>query len=219
MTDVLPRDWFVTTWRGLGATGEGEAAFSLLSAGYAEKARAYHSARHIVACLTLAREAPFRAAASFPHEVDAALWFHDVVYDTHAPDNEERSAALAASSLEAAGVDADVIARVVAHVLSTKHHRAESSDGALVIDIDLSILGADEETFARFEDEIRREYAWVEAAVYATGRAQVLRRFLARPQIYQTAEACRRFEARARTNLARAVAHLEGAAPGPVVRE
>ena len=56
--------------------------------------RAYHTLRHIEACLAWMRDAPLedddRIAAEF------AIWFHDAVYDTRASDNEERSADLAA---------------------------------------------------------------------------------------------------------------------------
>jgi predicted metal-dependent HD superfamily phosphohydrolase len=93
-------------------------------------------------------------------------------------------------------------------VRATREHLARSADEALVIDIDLSILGADPPEYDRFESQIRREYAWVDDALYRAGRGVVLRRFVERERIYQTPRLHARFETAARANLARALAAL-----------
>jgi predicted metal-dependent HD superfamily phosphohydrolase len=64
--------------------------------------------------------------------------------------------------------------------------------------------------FARFEEEIRREYAWVEVATYAAGRAAALRRFVDRAFIYGTALFRERYESKARENIAWSLATLAG---------
>jgi predicted metal-dependent HD superfamily phosphohydrolase len=204
----LPGDRFRALWKALGACGRGDDVLERLAAAYAEPHRAYHTARHVAACLALLDQADVRALAERPSEVEAALWLHDAVYDTHAHDNEARSAALAGEVLRAAGVGDAVVDRIAAHVRATQSHVSDSADGRLVIDIDLSILGADDATYDAFEAQIRREYAWVEPAAYAAGRAGVLRRFLDRTTIYATPLLRDRLEARARANLARAIAAL-----------
>jgi predicted metal-dependent HD superfamily phosphohydrolase len=175
---------------------------------YGEPHRAYHTARHVGACLELLADPAVAALATNVPEVEAAIWFHDAVYDTHASDNEERSATMAAKILGAARVAPEAIARVADHIRATHHHSATTPDAALVVDVDLSILGADAETFARFEDEIRREYAWVPAEQFTAGRAAVLRGFAEREHIYATPLFRDRLEARARENLARRLAEL-----------
>jgi predicted metal-dependent HD superfamily phosphohydrolase len=206
---LLPSERFYALWAALGAQGYGRDTLLRLRAAYDEKHRAYHTARHIGACLRLLDDAEILAAAAHPAEVEAALWFHDAVYDTHARDNEERSAQMAEETLSAAGVASDVVARIAAHVRATKAHEPDSADGQLVIDIDLSILGEAPEVFSRFEDEIRREYGWVEEAAYLAGRAAVLRGFAARPFIYGTPLFRARYEANARANLAASLVRLE----------
>lgn len=207
---VLPSIRFHELWVALGASGYSAPAFTVLRAAYDEPHRAYHDARHIGACLRLLDDREVRALAEHPAEVEAALFYHDVVYDTHARDNEERSAALAERALRDANVAADVVARIGEHVRATKEHTPETyrADGKLVIDIDLSILGEAPETYARFEEDIRREYAWVEPAAYVTGRSSVLRKFLDRESIYNTPLFRERYEARARDNIGRSLAAL-----------
>ncbi len=209
MTSTLlsPRR-FDELWCALGAHGGSGPTFERLEAAYAEAHRAYHDARHIAACLSLLDEPPVRALATHPLEVEAALWFHDAIYDTHAADNEEQSAVLAEDALGAAGVAAAVRERIGAHVRATKHHVATSPDGQLVIDIDLSILGQPPEVYARFEDEIRREYAWVPPELYVTGRIEVLRRLSEPAFIYGTDLFRARLEAQARANIGFAIERL-----------
>ena len=210
---LLPDVRFQDLWRALGAKGHARDVFLRLRASYDEPHRAYHTARHIGACLRLLDEPSVKALATNLSEVEAAIWFHDAIYDTHASDNEERSAQLAEESLRSADVPADVVTRIAEHVCATKAHVAASSDGQLVIDVDLSILGEDPQTFARFEEEIRREYHWVDAAAYAAGRAHVLRRLSERPFLYGTALFRERYEAQARENIARSL-HLLATSSG-----
>jgi predicted metal-dependent HD superfamily phosphohydrolase len=76
--------------------------FERITKAYAETHRRYHTAAHINACLrefdsvrSLARSGP---------EVEAALWFHDVIYNTRASDNELQSAEMASRFLTSSGV-------------------------------------------------------------------------------------------------------------------
>jgi predicted metal-dependent HD superfamily phosphohydrolase len=183
-------------------------AFDVLRAHYAEPHRAYHNADHIRACLRLLDDPAHTALAEYPLEVECALWFHDAVYDTHAQDNEAQSAAWLETVLAELGVGSEAIARIASSIRATQHHQAETADAQLVLDIDLSILGADEVTYQAFESGIRQEYAWVPVEIYGTTRTGVLQRFLARDRIYQTPTLRERFEIRARTNLQRAIAEL-----------
>ena len=62
-----------------------------LSALYRAPDRHYHGLSHIEALLALAQE--YRTALSDPDAVEAAIWFHDAIYDSRRSDNETRSAA------------------------------------------------------------------------------------------------------------------------------
>ena len=168
--------------------------------------RHYHTLTHLDACLRELDAA--RELAMRPGEVELALWFHDAIYRSWRRDNEQQSAALAGHMLRAASIE--TVERVRQLVLATTHgEEGFAGDTALVVDIDLSILGQSPEIYAQFERAIRREYWWVSRARYVAGRSGVLRRFLGRSAIYQHDRFYEKYEQQARVNLAAAIAQLE----------
>jgi predicted metal-dependent HD superfamily phosphohydrolase len=78
---------------------------------------------------------------------------------------------------------------------------------ALLLDIDLAVLGADWCRYLRYERGIAREYSAMLPQAFREGRARLLRGFLERPALYAT-HGFRKLERRARANLARALARL-----------
>lgn len=106
-------------------------------------------------------------------------------------------------ALDELGVPLLKIALVRRLILATKRHEAEGdpSDVGLFLDADLSILGADEETYTAYSEAVRREYAWVPEAAYRDGRLKVLTSFLRRERLYHIEPMAERFEAQARRNL------------------
>jgi predicted metal-dependent HD superfamily phosphohydrolase len=205
---VLARSW-QRTWQLLYLAGEGGDLRDALLARYAEPHRAYHSQQHLAECLAVADGA--LDLADHPGEVLAALWFHDAVYDIGRHDNEARSADWAREALVAAGAAPEVAQRVAQQVLATRHAALpEAGDAQLVVDVDLSILGAGPERFAEYEAQIRQEYAAVPAALFRERRSQVLAAFLARPVLYATPRLRQALEARARANLQQALAATAG---------
>lgn len=199
-------------WNDLEAWGDSVPWHERLLAAYSETTRHYHNLQHLEECLVELDAA--RAHARQPALVAAALWFHDAVYDPRSPTNEEDSAARAVECLEAADVLRDRVDIVRQLILCTKtHDPADIPDAALLIDIDLAILGQPTPRFWEYEAAIRAEYAWVPAATFAEKRAEILTKFLQRPSIYRTASFRARYESAARANLAAAIARLRAAPP------
>ena len=199
-------DLLAARWRALWA-GEPAAAsvYADLRARYGEAHRAYHTPAHVAGCLAWLDQA--RPLLARPREAELALWFHDAVYDPRRADNEAQSAALAAAALPALGLDAAAVGRVAGLIRLTSHTAAgPAGDGALVVDIDLAILGAPPADFAGYDAAIRQEYAWVPDDIFRRERARLLEVFLARPRLYVTPYFRDRLEARARANLAWAIA-------------
>jgi len=165
---------------------------------------AYHNLAHIEDCLE--KFARFQSLADDPRAVELAIWFHDIVYDPRAKDNEERSADEAAVFLQ--GTEFVDSVRIL--ILATEHNEESGSrDARLLCDIDLSILGSERELYQTYSKAIREEYAWVSDEEYRAGRAKVLRRFLDRSSIYGLSKLRECFEERARLNLEWEIENLE----------
>jgi predicted metal-dependent HD superfamily phosphohydrolase len=139
-------DGWRALWAQLGAADADEPLFHRLVACWSEPHRHYHTLQHLRECL--AQFDVVRPLAQRPAEVELALWFHDAFYDVHRHDNEARSADWAAAEVRAAGLPDAVAQRVRALVLATEHKQPpEDPDAKLLVDIDLSILGAPRQRF------------------------------------------------------------------------
>jgi len=173
---------------------------------YSEPQRAYHTLQHLVECLLVFDEARASGLIANPDLIEMALWFHDAVYNPQGSNNEELSAQMA---MDAMG-ESDLSRAVARLILLTKSHQpGDGPDDAWIIDIDLAIFAQPVKRVLEYERQIRAEYAWVPQEVYAEKRAEILRGFLARPQIYITAWAQERFEACARENLRALIAAVQ----------
>jgi predicted metal-dependent HD superfamily phosphohydrolase len=184
-----------------------------LAAAYAAGGRHYHDLHHIETLLAMADACADDIADR--EAVEAAIWFHDAVYDTQREDNEARSATLAEAQLVGMASD-ERIARIAAMIRATAGHAmpdvidaAARQDCALFLDMDLAILGSPEADFDAYEAAVRREYDWVTEPQWRQGRRAVLAAFMARPAIYATARFRASHEAAARRNLTRAIARLD----------
>ncbi|MDE2488699.1 MAG: phosphohydrolase [Alphaproteobacteria bacterium] len=180
-----------------------------LEAAYSEPHRRYHTLAHVQACLDLlARRADLDAAER--RLLSWAIWFHDAIYDPRASDNEARSAELALAQTPALGASPDDAAEVARLVRLTAGHEVAEGDrlGAVLVGIDLAILGAAGSAYDAYARAVREEYGFVPEEAWRRGRAAVLQRFLAAPVIYADPELRMEREAQARANLVRELSSL-----------
>jgi predicted metal-dependent HD superfamily phosphohydrolase len=199
-------------WKPLGASGDGTALMQRLVSAWQGPHRKYHTVQHLSECLSLLEQNLDLAAE--PAEVEIALWFHDAIYDVRASDNEARSADWAANELRQAGVSSQRIARIKEHILATRHAALpQGQDQMLLVDIDLSILGAPRARFDEYEIQVRAEYGWVPGFMFRRKRREVLEEFLARDPIYNTAKLRQALEQQARDNLAHSLRQLGSGSP------
>ncbi len=188
-----------------------------LRAAYAEPQRRYHTLAHIEDCLArlaAVTDLSDRAVSDRDRAIlTAALWWHDAVYDPTRGDNEALSAEMAARDLPALGYAPEDVAEVERLILLTKGHQVPEGDplGALMVSIDLSILGAEPEAYDAYAQAIREEYAHVPEDVYRFGRARVLQHFLEASTLFPDPGFAARFDKTARANLSREIAALTAA--------
>ncbi|MBM7509004.1 hypothetical protein ABKW28_08140 [Nocardioides sp. 31GB23] len=179
-----------------------------LVAAYASPQRGYHDVQHLVEVLTRLDEIGEHGAVVRHLPVVLAAWFHDAVYDGER-DAEERSAAWAEDSL-AGRVEDDLVEEVARLVRLTETHTPEDDDtsGCLLSDADLAILAAPRERYDEYVAAVRAEFAHLDDATFAQGRAQVLVGLARKPALFHTAYARERWEAPARANLEAELARL-----------
>ena len=191
-------------WQKLGLINDPAPYFAKLEARYSEPPRAYHNLTHIMDCLRELAAAKHLAQDGL--SVEMAIWYHDVIYDSQAKDNEERSAVFAEAVCQENKLPTPFTEKVTRLILATKKHDASTnSDTSLMTDVDLSILGQAPQRFSKYEQQIRLEYGWVSDAAFADGRASVLESFLIRPRLYSTDFFWDKYELQARENLTRSI--------------
>ena len=201
---------FTDTLQDLGASPEqAETAWTELSTLYKEDGRAYHSLSHISHMLQLLDEHISTEARSA--ELELAIWYHDVIYDPLSKENEFQSAELAKKRLSSiTQLSKESLDRIYLLIMSTQGHlpRIEGEhrlENEWMLDLDLSILGSEEEVYKLYTQQIRQEYHMYAPDDYRLGRSQVLKTFLGRDEIYFSDLFKQLFEEKARDNLAKEI--------------
>ncbi len=168
---------------------------------YAEPARRYHTLDHIAHCL---RQADL-ADAELP-DADAirlAIWFHDVVYEPAAADNEARSAELF-RELARPVLPSTLVDRVTRLILVTRYGESpRAGEEPWMVDIDYSSFGLPWDEFLRDSHAVRDERTDLDDVRYAAQHSQFLDSLLARERLYYTRFFRDRCEAQARHNIER----------------
>jgi len=166
---------------------------------YSGSGRYYHNLAHLENMLKelLSHQHAFKHWDT----VVFALAYHDVVYNTLKSNNEEKSAALAEERLKKISFPANQITECSAFILATKGHKPSHEEVNLFTDADLSILGADADTYRTYALNIRREYSWYPSLIYNHGRKKVVHHFLDQARIFKTEPFFSKYESNARRNL------------------
>lgn len=197
------RERWLRFWQRVGAAGDPQQYFDDIAKRYAEEQRAYHTLEHIAHCLQEFDEV--RDTTHNANAVEMALWFHDVVYQRE-KDDEEKSAVYAKGVASAIGLSSGFAEEVGRLILTTKHTSIpDDIDARLLGDIDISILGQAPAVFDRYEDNIRREYDFVDEEPFRRGRSAVMESFAQRQTIFSTDYFKAKYQDQAVTNIQRSL--------------
>lgn len=192
-------------------------AFDVLDANYRDPARGYHDWSHIIDMLTKLDR--LTHLATRPDLIAAAIFWHDSVFITRAPDGSARpdpenvhdSAALFAAhsrfpEKESAAIR-DMILATAQHLSARpekEHYAGFARDLDLFLDLDLSALGADWPVFQSNYARIRAEYPWIDEADFDRQRQGMLGKFAAScDSLFRLDEPRRLWAASARENCQR----------------
>lgn len=167
---------------------------------YSEHHRYYHNLNHIEYCLK--EYDNYVLQNEYKQEIELAIWFHDLIYAPRAKDNEEKSAEEWLTVTENIRDKNGLIEDVYNLILITKHNKKpQNLEEKIIIDIDLSILGAEEAVYNSYSSSIRKEYEFIELNEYRKARRNVLDVFLQRDFIFYTDYFKNKYEANAICNI------------------
>jgi predicted metal-dependent HD superfamily phosphohydrolase len=184
-----------------------QSLFKKTAIAYSSDGRFYHTFVHIGQVLGTVNFLINSGDSPLPGDngpvLKLAAWFHDVIYEPRRDDNEIQSAGWMERELLPLRFPEHVIWAASCLIMATRNHNTSPDDRPtqILLDADLSILGAPERIYAQYAEAIRREYAFVPDDDYRAGRRTVLERFLARPQIFNSPIAFAALEKRARANM------------------
>lgn len=143
--------------------------------------------------------------------VSMAIYYHDIVYQPGLPGNEEKSAEIAEEELRRLKWKERDVREVAAYIRSTKKHQPDIAvlnvdDLLLFLDIDLSVLGADWDTYRSYSQDILKEFG--NNAMVKWGRKAFMQAFLQQEHIFQTPYFRNKLETKARENIQREINEL-----------
>lgn len=185
MSELLKRRW-LALWPDHAQPDLVNDVWEGLLAHYSGNGRFYHNLTHIQRMLDMAAE--LSALTQDYRAVVLAVWFHDVIYDPQAKDNEAQSAVYAREVLSALGETPRRIDHVAALIEATVHQATTVTDPDMrvVLDADLATMASPLAEYASYSRAIRQEYGYVDDAAYVDGRIRVLQHFLNRDPLYFT---------------------------------
>ena len=158
MTDWLKIEWQILASKYCKNT-LAEELWAEIKTNYTHKNRHYHNLLHIYNML-LQSEA-YKTEIQDLDSFKFAIWYHDIIYKSSKKDNEEKSALFAEKRLKSFNFDEKRIEIIKKLIFSTKKHELllkNNLDNALLLDLDLSILGTDWKTYQKYIQNIRKEY-------------------------------------------------------------
>ena len=206
----MQSEWLEARWHNLFPHAEKNSVtkeFQCVVSRYSERHRHYHTLEHVNACLHWLDEV--RDRVPDPFAVELALWFHDVVYNARKKDSERISAEYAVSTLSLLKLDKTVRNEVKSLILITQHPSVPATENQRwMVDIDLTILGAESTHYDRYAAQVRQEYGHVPDELYRMGRKALRQAFLQAPTLYFTEFFQQALESQARLNLQREIDSL-----------
>lgn len=181
---------------------------------YAEPHRVWHRWPRVAWMLAEAEE--LAAAIADRTAFILAVLFHRAVFDRQRGDGAQRSEELMRGMLGATVPPATLaragalIRALAAQELPHGPDPSLRGDAALLLDLDNAVLGASPAEFDAYEAGHRAEFVHMKDDAYRLGRVAALRMLLWRERVYVTDRFALPLERRARSNVERLMARLEG---------
>ncbi|MEM6582909.1 MAG: hypothetical protein AAF699_16635 [Pseudomonadota bacterium] len=207
MNNQQLKERFSAIWvRHAGPDSAPEPIWDMLYTHYSEPHRHYHTLSHLAQCIE-ELDAAKDMVTEFD-ETEMSIWFHDIIYQYGAKDNESLSADTF-RDLASGHMDPEFVGRVCEFIIATQHTgNAQSLGEAYMVDIDLSGFGLPWDGYLADSNALREEAPKVSDEQYYSGKLRFLDGLLSWEQLFQTDYFNKRLEKRARENIKRYSAQL-----------
>lgn len=206
-TEICKQRFFALVLQLQGEQTLAEKWWPFLQSEQSKPYRYYHTLNHIADLL--------QKLDTFPnicnkHNIELAIFFHDLIYEPKSATNEEDSAKHFVQFASEAQLQPQTIETVQRYILQTKHHlqcqEKQDTDMLAFLDLDLSILGSDVPlVYDTYASNVRQEYIHYNDAQFQNGRSTFLKSMQNR-SLYFTAYGQVTFEQLAQQNMARELA-------------
>jgi predicted metal-dependent HD superfamily phosphohydrolase len=199
---IFQKLWIAEKWQQL---------YKEIKALYDTPERRYHNWFHIVACLNNLYEIKEKISEDDFNILFFAIIFHDCIYNATAKkwENEENSALFAEKYLEKIWIEwnKEKIKNLIQ--LTAWHTLKKWKDiEKYMIDIDLSILWSNWETYLQYTKSIRHEYSQYSDETYRKWRLDFLQ-WIQQRKIFQTPHFQEKYEKQARENIEKEIEILK----------
>lgn len=202
----VKNEWLILAKKILLSDDNADNIWSTICCKYTETHRYYHTLVHIQDMLR--KKNQIKSKIKDEETFVLAIFFHDIFYHPENTTNEEDSVRYL-DVFENIDYHKANIQKVSDYIMQTKQHNVINSndeDLKLFIDIDMSILGSDSNTYDWYTKQIRSEYSHINDADYSKGRSDFLRntkgRIFASDYFYDI------LEAKAKENISRELEYL-----------
>lgn len=197
--ELLKNDWLSQTRTWSNDEEKSLLIFDELIECYQSEKRYYHTLEHINSMLLLLER--FKQEVRSYEKLFFATWFHDAIQGLDI-DGETHSALMLMDRLEKIGVPYSILLGGYQLIIATKNHEWSGvQDVDMFLDIDMSILGSDKDTYQKYASNVRKEYSSISDSDYAKGRSHFLQSLLKKDSIFLTEIFIERYEQRARENI------------------
>lgn len=171
---------------------------------YSQPHRAYHTWHHIHDMFGIAGQ----LGEVLTVNQRLAILYHDIVYIPGSSENERLSAMLlkthvAQNKAQFKEAFPEANLEIVESIIrDTKNHLpSQYNETKLVLDLDMSILGAEPDRYQKYVKDVMFEYAEYAGERMNKGRAEFLQTLLLQPNIFLTDVCQAKFESKARDNI------------------
>ena len=203
---TLKNRWF-KFFKRINGQGNSNKIFNEIIKRYSEPHRFYHTLNHINDCLKEFDKV--KDLCKNPNEVEFAIWFHDIIYNSGEKNNEEKSADFAyklAKNIKLLDKFAKDIKQLI---LATKHNSTpKKNDARFIVDIDLSSFAKPWKILKEDNKKIKKEYSFIKNKKFKIGRSVLLESFSIRSNIFLTDYFKEKYERKARENIKRFLKEL-----------